>query len=392
MSSVKSPLNIQDFHLNYVCESDEFNHFPLTKVEVENMTTEQIKEYLQNIDTKIYPHNKKQWRQLRKAVEKFAEKLLIPDLERKGLYPIKYQGIMDYYKLHLSTHWTANEIDLSKDKNDWNSLTSDEKHFLKFIIAFFASSDFIVNENQEKDSQDAEVYEYKIFNDDKMARENIHSLTYADLLEAYVDDPEEKEFLQNAVVNIPSVKEKAAWFREYIENGTFVERLIATSIMEGIFFSGSFCGIYWMKKRGKLPGLCDSNEFISRDEGIHRDYACYVYRELIEYKLPYNIIIDMIRSAVKLEQKFVTESLPVKLIGMNNDMMSQYIEYVADHLYFNLCNQQIYNVGNPFSDWLTAISIKVRADFFAHRPTAYSDQKLLSSEEDNHIRVDDFSF
>lgn len=359
---------------------------------IKSMSRAEVKEFVKNIDTKLYKNDKSSWRKVRKVVEKATEKLLIKDTERKGLYPIKYQGIWDFYNLHLRSHWVAKEVDLAKDKNDWNALNDDERHYLKWILAFFASSDFLVNENQEKDSLEAELLEHKFFNDDKMARENIHSTSYADLLEVYVDDDEEREFLKGAVTNIESVKEKARWFREYIENGTFVERLVATAIMEGIFFSGSFCGIFWMRKRGKLPGLCDMNEFIARDEGIHRDYACYLYREIVDNPFPNDILIDMIDSSVKLEQKFVTESLPVNLIGMNNDMMSQYVEYVADHLFFNLVKKQYYNVTNPFDDWLSAILLKIKADFFATRPTSYSDQKTMATSEENSLRSDDFDF
>lgn len=388
MSSVESPI-IDTISLKNL---DENRLAPLTEKQVQLMSEEERKLYVKNIDKTVYKTDKNHWRILRKAVEKFSEPLLMVDKTRKGLYPLKYPGIWAFFTLHLSLHWTQKDIDLSKDVNDWNNASEGERHFLEFIIAFFASSDFIVNENQEKDDEDVKVHEHKIFNHDKMSREDTHSITYADLLEAYVKDPVRREYLKNAVMEIPAVKEKAAWIREYIEHGTFVERVVAISIVEGIFFSGSFCGIYWMKKRGKLPGLCDSNELIARDEGLHRDYACYQYRELIVNPFPNEIVIDMIKSSVLLEQEFVTVALPVNLIGMNNEMMSQYIEYVADHLYFNLCNQQIFFVANPFDDWLTAISLKTKLDFFVGRSNNYSDQQLLATDEENEIRADDFTF
>jgi ribonucleoside-diphosphate reductase beta chain len=324
--------------------------------------------------------------------KELTEPLLDPSNHRDGLYPIKYPKMWDYYKVHLASHWVSQEIDLSKDKVHWKTLVDDEKHYIKMGIAFFAGSDFIIVESQKKDSCEVTVLEYQFFNDDKIARENIHSITYADLLETYVEDDAEREELKNAVKTIPTIKQKADWIRKYISEATFVERIVAEAIMEGIFFSGTFCSIFWLKKRGIMPALCDANEFISRDEGIHRDFNCYLYRDVIQNKLPEHLLIDMIRHAVSIEKEFVTESLPVKLIGMNSDLMCQYIEYVADHLCFNLIGKKIFNVDNPFDDWMNAISLKVKTDFFAHRPTSYGNSNVLADKSETSIRFDDMSF
>lgn len=676
----------------------------------------------QSSQLSTYIQDTKKWREERHEIEVKTEPLLDNKNKRDSLYPIVWEGMWNFYKLHLASHWVAQEIDLSKDVNDWNSLKPDEQHYIKYGLAFFAGSDFIINESQKKDAEDIKIFEYQFFNDDKIARENIHcvsgdtkiltdegyvkiedkvgkkvniwngdefssvdikqttekaqlyrvvlsdgryldctdehkwiiqngdprrnkfnrvmtkdlklnsdrifkydfpvidgkdnsflypythgffcgdgsyitsiqgnvypilqiysddkkdliaymdfrtvnenknlnrldlylhhdmaekytvpfnfglktklkwlegyvdadgcikrskngaksiqmvsinrdfisdvqmlistmgvntnlkkirdecdivikgkkahtqtlyclylscngveslknlgfnpkrlnvfttykprrkceefatidlivqlnqgptycfnepknhmgifngiltgqSTTYADLLEQYVDDTREKETLKNAVKTMPSIATKAEWMREYIQNGTFVERLVAEAIMEGIFFSGTFCGIFWLRKRGLMPALCDANEFISRDEGIHRDFNCYVYRELIKNKLPEDLLTHMIRRAVTIEQVFVTESLPVKLIGMNSDMMCQYIQYVADHLCYNLIQKKIYNVENPFDDWMNAIALKVKADFFVHRPTAYGKSAVLANNKnDIQIRFNDMSF
>lgn len=352
-----------------------------------NLTEQEMK------SIQLYRDNIEQWRVERRKLELETEPLLDAKNKRDSLYPILWEGMWEYYKLHLSTHWVAHEIDLAKDIKDWTTkLNDDEKHYIKYGLAFFAGSDFIVNESQKKDNDEVTVKEYEFFNDDKISRENIHSIVYADLLETYVKDEKEKYMLQNAVKTMPSVKKKADWMREYIDKGTFVERVVAESIMEGIFFSGTFCAIFWLKKRGLMAGLCDSNELISRDEGIHRDFNCYLYREIIKNKLPEEILIKIVKEAVEIEQLFVTESLPVRLIGMNSDLMCRYIEYVADHLCTNLIGKTIYGVDNPFSDWMIAIALNVKADFFVHRPTAYGTTAVLSNKEDIAIRFDDMSF
>jgi len=339
-----------------------------------------------------YIRNPEKWRVERRKLELKTEPILDTNQKRDSLYPIQWPGMWEYYEKHNAMHWVASEVDLSKDDDDWTKkLDNDGRYYIQFGLAFFAGSDFIIIESQEKDGNEATILEYNYFNRDKMSREDIHSIQYANLLEQYIKDPDLKNELKNAVTRIPAVKKKADWMREFISNGTFVERLVAGAIMEGIFFSATFCGIFWLRKQGKMPGLCDANEFISRDEGVHRDFACYVYRDVIVNKLPEDILVYMIRKAVSIEQEFVISSLPVSLIGMNNEMMCQYVEYVADHLCMNLIGKRIYNVENPF-DWMAAISLKIKTDFFVHRPTAYANSTVTASKEDNKIRFDDMSF
>lgn len=340
----------------------------------------------------LYFSDNKKWREQRYVLERETEFLLDSSQKRDSLYPIVRHGMWAYYEKHNASHWVATEIDLSKDKSDWNTLKEDERYYIKHGLAFFAGSDFIINENQGKDAEEVTSLEYNFFNRDKMSREDIHSIQYANLLEEYVKDPVEKEKLKNAVTLIPAVKAKADWMREYIANGTFVERMVAGAIMEGIFFSATFCGIFWLRKRGLMSALCDVNEFIARDEGLHRDFACYVYKEEVVNKLPEEAVIYMIKKAVKIEQDFVRISLPVSLIGMNNSLMCQYVEYMADHLSVNLIGKRIYNVEDPFSDWMAAILLKVKADFFVHRPTAYGNSTVSAEKDDIKVRFDDMSF
>jgi ribonucleoside-diphosphate reductase beta chain len=331
-----------------------------------------------------------EWRKTQ-VVNEETEPLLNPENHRDGLYPIQYPKMWEFYKLHLATHWVAQEIDLTKDINDWKALIEDERFYIKQNLGFFAGSDFIITESQKKDAKEVHILEYQFFNDDKIARENIHSTTYADLLESCVPDDKERETLKNAVKTIDTIQHKAEWMRKYIHEGTFVERIVAEAIMEGIFFSGAFCAIFWLKKRGLMPALCDANEFIARDEGLHRDFNCYLYRDLVKNKLPEHLLVQMIRDAVEIEKRFVTESLPVSLIGMNSDLMCQYIEYVADHLAYNLIQKRIFEVENPF-EWMATISLKTSTDFFAHRNTAYGNSLVLAESRDNKIRFDDNDF
>lgn len=314
-----------------------------------------------------------------------VEPLLDPRNKREALFPIQHPKIWEFYKKHQSSFWTADEIDLAKDIKDWRTrLNDDEKHFIKYQLAFFVGSDFLVNDNESKKAEEVTVLEYEFMLHDKMAREDVHSETYANMLEAYVEDPVEREHLKNAIKTIPIIKKKAQWFKKYINNGTFVEREVAGAITEGIAFSSAFCSIFWLKKQGKMPGLCDANELISRDEGLHRDFNCMSYRDYIVNKLTQDRVIQMIKEAVDIEIEFCTESIPVKLIGMNHDLMSQYVKYVADHLSIELINRTIYNVTNPF-DWMTLMSIRNKTDFFAHRPNAYARQKAFTNKSENQI-------
>ena len=323
------------------------------------------------------------------VLDNFIEPLLDSKNARENVYPIEYQDIYEYYKTHQSLFWTAAEVDLTKDLRDWDEkLNDDEKYYIKMILSFFAGSDFIVNEKEEKSQEEVKVLEYKWFTRDKIAREDVHSISYANMIEAYINDPIEKEKLKHAIKTIPSIKKKADWFRKYINNDDFVKREVASAITEGIYFSGSFCGIFWLKKRGLLPGLCDYNELISRDEGMHRDFSCMIYSKYIKRKLDENELLDMVKEAVDIEIEFCTESLPVKLIGMDHVSMIQYIKYVADKLLLLLIGKKYYNVVNPF-EWMVYISLLTNTDFFAHRPTSYSKQKNLTDSSENMIKFNE---
>jgi len=320
-----------------------------------------------------------------------TELLLQENKDRFVLFPIKHNDIWDFYKKAEASFWTAEEIDLSADISDWeNKLTKDEKHFIKHVLAFFAASDGIVNENLAVHFLNEVQYpEARCFYGFQIMMENIHSETYSLLIDTYIKDPVEKDFLFNAMDNLPSVSKKAEWALRWIDNGNFLERLIAFAAVEGIFFSGSFCSIFWLKKRGLMPGLTFSNELISRDEGLHRDFACLLYTNYIEHKLDPEIVYTMIKDAVEIEKEFVTDSLPVRLIGMNSELMCQYIEYVADHLLGTLNLQKVYNVTNPF-DFMELISMEGKTNFFEKRVGEYKkagvganrDKQMFSTDED----------
>lgn len=309
--------------------------------------------------------------------------------KRISLLPIQCPDLWKCYKNHQSAFWTPSDIELTKDVDHWkHKLNDDERHFIKYTLAFFASSDFLVVKNQKMDTID--LLEYQFFNDDKIARENVHSETYADLLVAYISDHDEIEHLKNAIVTIPIIKEKADWYMSNIENGDFTHRLLITAIMEGIFFSGSFCSIFWLRHKGLMPGLGDANDLIARDEGMHRDFACLVYKNYVKYKIPEDDLIKMVTDAVAIEQRFCEESLPVKLIGMNVELMKTYIEYVADHLLVNLIGRKHYNSENPFS-FVSIISQQVKANFFESRNVNYAKQGLLTNKEEHALKlVDNF--
>jgi ribonucleoside-diphosphate reductase beta chain len=275
------------------------------------------------------------------------EILLKENKDRFVLFPIKYDKIWDMYKQSVNSFWTAEEVDLSADQKDWERLTDGERHFITNVLAFFAASDGIVNENLAVNMMNAvQLPEARCFYGFQIMIENIHSEMYSLLIDTYVKDPAEKHRLFNAIETVPCVTKKAEWALRWIENGSFAERLVAFAAVEGIFFSGSFCSIFWLKKRGLMPGLATSNEFISRDEGMHCDFACLLYG-MLEHKLTEQQVVDLIKSAVEIEQEFVTDALPVALIGMNAKLMSQYIEFVADRLLNSLGYGKIYNSENP---------------------------------------------
>jgi ribonucleotide reductase beta subunit family protein with ferritin-like domain len=319
------------------------------------------------------------------------EILLSEEENRYVIFPIKHDEIWKMYKSAEANFWTTEELDLSKDYKDYQSLSDGERHFINNVLAFFAASDGIVNENLvERFCQDVKVLEAKFFYGFQIAMENIHSETYSLLIDTYVKDVEKKANLLNAVDNVPSVKKKADWAFKWIndKDSSFATRVIAFAAVEGIFFSGSFCSIFWLKKRGLMPGLCHSNELISRDEGMHTEFAVLMY-SMLKDKPSDGVVLEIIKEAVELEKEFITESLPCSLIGMNMDLMKQYIEYVADRLLLMLGLDKIYNSTNPF-DWMELISIQGKTNFFEKRVGEYSNI-ANSNKEDNVFELgDDF--
>jgi ribonucleoside-diphosphate reductase beta chain len=316
------------------------------------------------------------------------EILLQENKERFVLFPIKHKEIWEMYKKHEASFWTAEEIDLSHDQKDWESLNEGERHFITHVLAFFAASDGIVNENLAVNfMREVQLPEARCFYGFQIMMENIHSETYSLLIDTYIKDNTEKDKLFNAVETVPCVKRKADWALRWIENGTFAERLIAFAAVEGIFFSGSFCSIFWLKKRGLMPGLSFSNELISRDEGLHCDFACLLYGMLDE-KLPEEQVRAVIANAVEIEKEFVTDALPVALIGMNAKVMSQYIEFVADRLLDALGCKKIYNATNPF-DFMEMISLQGKTNFFEKRVGEYQKAGVMGTKESNVFKMDE---
>jgi ribonucleoside-diphosphate reductase beta chain len=317
------------------------------------------------------------------------EKILTENRNRFVLFPIEHHDIWDYYKKAESVFWTAEEIDLSSDLIDWERLNDGEKYFVKNVLAFFAASDGIVNENlAENFVSEVQYTEAKFFYGFQIMMENIHSETYSLLIDTYIKDKEEQNYLFNAIDTIPAVQKKAQWALKWIGSESFIERLIAFAAVEGIFFSGSFCSIFWLKKRGLMPGLSFSNELISRDEGLHCDFAVHLYNNHIENKLTKDRIMEIIGSALEIEKEFITESLPVDLIGMNKDLMKQYLEYVADRLLVDLGVGKVYNSENPF-DFMQNIAMENKTNFFEKRVSDYSkaavgvnEGKSFSTDED----------
>lgn len=311
------------------------------------------------------------------------EPILKENKDRFVIFPIQHSDIWEYYKKAEASFWTAEEIDLGQDLKDWVSLNDGEHHFIKHVLAFFAASDGIVNENlAENFVSEVQYTEAKFFYGFQIAIENIHSETYSLLIDTYVKDPVEKSTLFHAIETMDLVKKKAEWALRWIDKGSFAERLIAFAAVEGIFFSGSFCSIFWLKKRGLMPGLTFSNELISRDEGLHCDFACHLYTQHINNKLPEETVIEIIRDAVMLEQEFVSEALPVRLIGMNSDLMCKYIEFVADRLLLELGCPKIYNATNPF-DFMEMISLQGKTNFFEKRVAEYQKAGVLNSDAEN---------
>lgn len=318
-----------------------------------------------------------------------TEPILKENKDRFVLFPIKHNDIWEMYKKAEASFWTAEEIDLNPDLQDWeNKLNDDEKHFIKHVLAFFAASDGIVNENLAVNFMNEVQYpEARCFYGFQIMMENIHSETYSLLIDSYIKDPKEKDRLFHSVDTLPCVGKKADWAIKWIGNGTFAERLIAFAAVEGIFFSGSFCSIFWLKKRGLMPGLTFSNELISRDEGLHCDFACLLYSQL-ENPLPQENVTAIITNAVEIEKEFVSDALPVRLIGMNADMMCQYIEFVADRLLVALGCPKTYNATNPF-DFMELISLQGKTNFFEKRVAEYQKSGVMGKKEDNVFKLDE---
>ncbi len=299
------------------------------------------------------------------------ELLLRANPQRHVLYPIKYSKVWNFYLNHIAALWTFDEIDLSKDGIDWRALDADEQHFVKMVLAFFAASDGIVMENlAQRFMSEVQLPEARAFYAIQIAMETVHSQTYCELLNAYVPDEVERLSLFQAVQTVPAIQKKAEWALRFINSSRpFGERLAAFAMVEGIFFSGSFCAIYWLKKRGKMPGLTFSNELISRDEGLHTDFACLLF-SMLEHKPSVETLHTMLKDAVAIEIQFICEALPVDLIGMNSRMMAQYIQFVADRLLTVLGAPKVYHVTNPF-DWMEMISVSGNTNFFEKRVGEY---------------------
>lgn len=307
------------------------------------------------------------------------EELLRENSGRFVMFPIKYHDIWRLYKKHEASFWTAEEIDLGQDSKDWAKLSNDDKHFITHVLAFFAASDGIVLENlAEKFICEVQLPEARAFYGFQLMMENIHSETYSLLIDTYIKDTAEKHRLFNAIETIPCIKEKAQWAMRWINgSNSFAERLVAFAAVEGIFFSGSFCSIFWLKKRGKMPGLTFSNELISRDEGLHCEFACLLY-SMLRGRLSQQTVATIISDAVKIEKEFVCSALPVSLIGMNADLMAQYIEFVADRLLLQLGHSKIYNAENPF-EWMEMISLQGKTNFFEKRVGEYQKASVMAN-------------
>jgi len=319
-----------------------------------------------------------------------VEPILEDNPGRFVLFPIKHDDIWAYYKKSEASFWTAEEIDLSQDITDWeNKLNDNERHFIKHVLAFFAASDGIVNENlAENFVAEVQYTEAKFFYGFQIMMENIHSETYSLLIDTYIKDPVEKDYLFNAIEHLDCVKKKANWALRWIDNGSFQERLVAFAAVEGIFFSGSFCSIFWLKKRGLMPGLTFSNELISRDEGMHCDFACLLYNDHVINKLDKEVIRGIIADAVEIEKEFVSDAIPVNLIGMNSEMMCTYIEFVADRLLVSLNCEKLYNTENPFP-WMDMISLQGKTNFFEKRVGDYQKAGIMNKKEEQVFSLDE---
>jgi len=316
------------------------------------------------------------------------ELLLKENRDRFVILPINYPKIWEQYKKHEAGFWTAEEIDLSGDLHDWNLLNDGERHFVSHVLAFFAASDGIVNENLAVNfMSEVQLPEARCFYGFQIMMENIHSETYALLIDTYIKDQLEKHRLFHAIDTIPAIRKKAEWALRWIKNGSFAERLVAFAVVEGIFFSGSFCSIFWLKKRGLMPGLTFSNELISRDEGLHCEFACLLY-SMLNNKLTREQVFTIISEAVDIEKEFITEALPVKLIGMNAELMKYYIEFVADRWSSELGYPKIFHAANPF-DFMESISLQGKTNFFEKRVGDYQKAGVISGMETQSFSLEE---
>lgn len=311
------------------------------------------------------------------------EPILQENKDRFVIFPIKHHDIWEWYKKQEACFWTAEEIDLHQDISDWsNKLNNDERFFVKHILAFFAASDGIVNENlAENFVSEVQYSEAKFFYGFQLMMENIHSETYSLLIDTYVKDEAEKNILFKALEHFPAIAKKANWALKWVESPSFAERLIAFAAVEGIFFSGAFCSIFWLKKRGLMPGLTFSNELISRDEGMHCDFAVHLHNHHLIHKVSKERITEILTEALDIEREFITESLPISLIGMNSKLMTQYLEFVTDRLLVELNCPRVYNVTNPF-DFMEMISLEGKTNFFEKRVSEYQKAGVLNKEKE----------
>jgi ribonucleoside-diphosphate reductase beta chain len=307
------------------------------------------------------------------------EKILVENPNRFVIFPIEHNDIWEYYKQHQAAFWTAEEVDLTNDIRDWEKLTEKEQYFIKNILSFFAASDGIVNENlAENFYREVQYPEAKFFYGFQLAMENIHSLMYSLLIDTYINNPSEKDECFNAIDRLPAVQKKAKWALEWIEKASFAERLVAFAAVEGIFFSGSFCSIFWMKSRGIMQGLCNANSLIFKDENLHCDFAIHLLNNHLEEKPSEQRIKEILLSALEIEKEFITESLPVSLIGMNSNLMKQYLEFVVDGLLVKMGCSKEFNVEQPFK-FMEQIAIETKGNFFESRTMEYQKAKLNES-------------
>lgn len=357
-------------------------------------TTEQSSisvEKTEQKQTDITPQTDDSFEYPKKKVERVKEPLLHETTERYVMFPIKDKEIWDMYKKQMDCFWRAEEIDLSRDMQDWISLSDNERHFIKMVLAFFAASDGIVLENLGmRFMSEVQLAEAKAAYGFQIMIENVHSETYSLLIDTYIKDAEEKDKLFKAIEHFPCVSKKASWAMKWINDkrSSFATRLIGFACVEGIFFSGSFCSIYWLKKRGLMPGLTFSNELISRDEGMHTDFAVLLYSKL-QTRIPKKKVHDIVMEAVEIEKEFICDALPCRLIGMNSDMMKNYIEFVADRLSSQLGYGKIYNTANPF-DFMEMISVETKTNFFESRVSEYS--LSTNKRDDSVFNIDDVEF